>query len=174
MSVKFAILLALNVFMLLEIWRSARLVSRQELGNRPRPSRDFLHLAVAAITLVVGLVLLIVWMSRPMGAPEFLGNDTFLVTLVAFAIFVYFIFAIGMRSSHHTSGDKSNPWLSALSLLAGAVLLITVMMAPVVLLPYTTVPDQYHRLISALFGGILILAWNLTAHRLERRRRASS
>jgi hypothetical protein len=130
---------------MLQIWRAGRQASREQLGNHPRPVHDGIHLALTGFALVFGLVLLIIWVSHPILLPSLGGNHSTFLPVIAFVVFIYVIFVVGISSSHHTSGDRSNPWVSAFSLFAAAALLCAAMELPVFLLTHTHAPQQYRR-----------------------------
>ena len=159
---------------LVQIWRAVRQASRQELGNRPRPDHDGIHLIFTGLAIVLGFVLLIIWVSHPIILPNFAGSGSVLVPVIAFLIFVYVIFVVGIRSSHHTSGDKSNPWLRGLSLLGAAVLLLAAMVLPMFLLPHTQVPQRYQRWLALLIGAAVVVIWQFVVRRLPHGRRSVS
>ena len=121
-SVAGAIFLAqVATFALIQIWRAGRDASRGELGGRPRHRRDILHLFLTGLAVVLGLVLLIIWISHPIDLPHF-GSQGNVLPVVVFLTFIYVTLVIGINSSHRTSGDKSNPWLAALLLFTAALL----------------------------------------------------
>jgi hypothetical protein len=125
-----------------QLWRIGRQASHEELGNRPRPSLDGIHLILTSFAVVLGVVLLVIIVSSPRTLPKFGGSDEFIVPFVAFLIFVYVMLVVGIRSSHQTSGDRTNPWLRGLSLLAAGAVLLAAMELPILLLPHTQVPQQ--------------------------------
>src|SRR5438552_442488 len=90
-----------TAFALVQIWRSGRKASRQELGNRPRPARDRIHLVLTGLAVVCGLVLLIIFIAHPIA--NFPGSGGFIAPVVAFLIFIYVVLIVGISSSHHTS-----------------------------------------------------------------------
>jgi hypothetical protein len=152
-------------FALTQIWQAGREASREELGGHPRPPRDILHLLLTGFAIVLGLVLLILWISHPIGLPhiERQGN---VLPLMAFLIFVYVILVIGITSGHRTSGEKLNPWSAALVLLMAALLLFATIMTPM-LIPNTYVPKQYQGLISLLIAVAGVMVWHFLARRLK-------
>lgn len=165
-----AIFLAeLAAFGFVRLWIRGRQTSQEELGNRPKPPHDGIHLILTGLGLVTSLVLLMFWLSHPAILPSFVGSSTFL-PLVAFVIFVYVVFVVGVSSSHHTSGDKSNPWLSSLPLLAAAFLLLAAMVLPWFLLPHTQVPQRYQTWLAALIGLTAVVLWNVVETRLQHRK----
>jgi len=154
---------------LVQIWRAGRQASREELGNQPRPPHDAVYLVFTGLAIVLGLVLLIIWVAHPVILPNLARSESILVPVIAFLIFIYIIFVVGISSSHHTSGDQSNPWLRGLSLFAGAVLLLAAMVLPMFLLPHTQVPERYQRWLALLIGVAAVAIWHVIAHRLQHR-----
>lgn len=150
---------------LVQIWRLGRQASRQELGNRPRPAHDGLNLVLTGLGIVLGLVLLIVLVAHPIILPNFAGRGDVLVPFIAFAVFLYVVFVVGIRSSHHTSGDKSNPWLRGFSLFASAVLLVAALALPMFLLHSAQLPRHYERWLSLFVGVALVIIWEYVQHR---------
>lgn len=165
------ILLATVFF--LQLWRAGLQASREELGNRQPPPRDGVHLVLTGLAIVLGLVLLIIWISHPILLP-FGGNDTVIVPAIAFVIFVYAIFVVGISSSQSTSGERSNPWLRSLSLFAAGSLLLAVMWLPMLLLPYTRVPPRYHWRLEVLVALVLVYIWQFLINRVHRRHSGST
>jgi len=159
---------------LVHLWRTGRQASQQELGNRPRPAHDGIHLVLAGLAIVLGLVLLIIWVSHPIVLPNFAGGGNVIVPVIAFLIFIYVILVVGIRSSHHTSGDKSNPWLSGLSLFVAAAVLLSTMVVPMFLLPHTQVPQRYQMWLALLIGVVAVVIWQFVVHWLQHRRRSAS
>jgi hypothetical protein len=149
---------------ILQIWRSGRQASHQELGNRPRPPHDGIHLVFTGFAIVVGLVLLIILVAHPI--ISFRG-DAVIVPVIAFLIFIYVMFVVGIRSSHHTSGDKSNSWCRAVSLFAAAALLIAAMLLPMFLLAQTRVPHQFQVWLALLIGIAVVMFWHFVVHRQQ-------
>lgn len=141
---------------LVQIWRLGRQASRQELGNRPRPARDGLNLLLTAFAVVLGLVFLITWVAHPIILPNFTGRGDFLVPAIAFSVFIYVVFVLGIRSSHHTSGDASSPWLRSLSMFAAAVLVLAATELPLLLHHYARFSGRYGSWLSLLVGIALI------------------
>jgi hypothetical protein len=157
---------------LVQLWRTGRQASRQELGNRPRPAHDGFHLIATGLALVLGLALLIIWVSHPIFLQNLAGKGDIIVPVIAFLIFAYVTLVVGIRSSHETSGDKSNPWLSGL-LLCGAVgLLLAAMVLPIFLLPRTQVPRQYDWWVALLIGVAVVGMWQFVVGRVQHRRRS--
>lgn len=170
-SVAGAIFLAqVATFALIQIWRAGRDASRGELGGRPRHRRDILHLFLTGLAVVLGLVLLIIWISHPIDLPHF-GSQGNVLPVVVFLTFIYVTLVIGINSSHRTSGDKSNPWFAALLLFTAALLLVAIVMLPR-LIPSTYVPKQYQGLISLSIAIAGAVAWPFVAQRLKRRTRS--
>jgi hypothetical protein len=166
-----AIFLAqLATLALIRIWEAGRQASREELGNRPRPPHDGVHLILTGLAIVLGLVLLIILVSRPIRLPSVAGGGSILVPLVAFFTFVYLIFVIGIGSGHHAIGDKSSPWLSGLRLLATAALLVAAMMLPMFLLPHTRIPHRNQGWLACLIGVGVVVVWQLIVRRIHRSR----
>jgi len=157
---------------LVQVWRAGRQASRQELGNRPRPAHDGIYLAFTGLAIVLGLVLLIILASHPITLP-FSGGSSVLVPIIAFAIFVYVIFVVGIGSSHHTSGDKSSPWLRGFALSAAAVLLLAAMVLPSFLLPHSRVPQRYQSWLTVLFGVAAVVVWQFVVRWLQHPRSGS-
>lgn len=155
-------------FAVIQIWRAGRDASRAELGGRPRSRRDFLHLLLTGLAVVIGLVLLIVWISHPIELPHF-GSQASVLPLIAFLAFTYVTIVIGITSSHRTSGETSNPWLAALRLFAAALLLMATIMLPM-LIPNAYVAKQYRGLISSSIAVAGVVAWPFVAQRLKGRR----
>jgi peptidoglycan/LPS O-acetylase OafA/YrhL len=83
-----------TAFAVVQIWRSGRQSSRQELGNSPRPAHDAIRLILTGLAVVCGLVLLIIFMAHPIA--NFAGNDGFIVPVVAFLIFIYVVLVVGI------------------------------------------------------------------------------
>jgi glucan phosphoethanolaminetransferase (alkaline phosphatase superfamily) len=163
-----AIFLAeLAAFGLVRFWIRGRQASQEELGNRPKPPHDGVHLIFTGLGLVTGLVLLMIWLSHPTILPSFAGRSSTFLPLVAFVIFVYVVFVVGVSSSHHTSGDKSNAWLSSLSLLAATFLLLAAMVLPWFLLPHTQVPQQYQTWLALLIGLTAVVLWHVVETRWQ-------
>jgi sterol desaturase/sphingolipid hydroxylase (fatty acid hydroxylase superfamily) len=156
---------------LVQIWRAGRQASREELGNHPRPRHDAVHLIFTGLAIILGLVLLTIWVAHPVILPNLARGGNILVPVIAFLTFIYIIiiFVVGISSSRHTSGDQSNPWLSALSLFAAAVLLLAAMVLPMFLLPHTQVPERYQRWLALLIGVAAVAIWHVIAHRLQHR-----
>jgi hypothetical protein len=170
-----AIFLAqLAALALVQLWKTGRRVSQQELGNHPRPAHDGIHLILTALALVVGLVLLIIWVSHPVMLEHFESSGSVIAPVVAFLIFVYVTFVIGIRSSHHASGENSNPWRSGLSLFAAAVLLLAAMALPMFLLPYSQVPHPYQIWLALLIGVAAFVGWQHFVGRPQNGRRSLS
>jgi len=166
-----AIFLAqMATLVLIRIWEAGRQASQEELGNRHRPAHDGIHLIFTGLAIVFGLVLLIILVSRPIRLPYLTGSSSILVPAIAFLTFVYLILVVGIRSSHHTSGDKSSPWLSGLYLFATAALLLAAMMLPMFLLPYTRVPPQAQGWLAWFIGVAVVVVWQLAVRRLQHRR----
>jgi hypothetical protein len=159
---------------LVQIWRAGRQASRQELGNHPRPAHDGIHLVFTGLAIILGLVLLIIWISHPIILPKFAGSGGVLVPVISFLIFIYVIFVVGIRSSHHTSGDKSSSWLRGLSLFAAAALLLAAMVLPMFLLPHTHVPQRYQQLLALLIGVAVVVIWQIVVRRLQHHRSSVS
>jgi hypothetical protein len=159
---------------LIRIWEAGRQASREELGNRPRPAHDGIHLIFTGLAIVSGLVLLIILVSRPIRFPYLAGSGDILVPAIAFLTFVYLIFVIGIRSSHHTSGNKSSPWLCGLYLFATAALLLAAMMLLMFLLPHTRVPQRLQGWLAWLIGVAAVVVWQLVVRRLQHRRSSAS
>lgn len=155
---------------LVQLWRNGRQASQQELGYRPRPAHDGVHLVFTAFAAVLGLVLLIIWFAHPVVLPKFARSGSVLVPAISFLVFIYVILVVGISSSHHTSGDNSNPWLRGLSLFAAAALLLTAMVLPWFLLPHTQVPQRYQRWLALLIGVAAVGIWHVVAHQLQFRR----
>lgn len=155
-------------FALIQIWRAGRDASRAELGGRPRPRRDILHLALAGLAVVVGLVLLIIWISHPIELPHF-GSQANVLPFAAFLTFIYVTLVIGITSSHRTSGEKSNSWFAALRLFVAALLLVATIMVPM-LIPNTYLAKQYRGLISVSIGVVGVVAWPFVSQRIKGRR----
>ena len=150
---------------LVQIWRLGRQASRQELGNRPRPAHDGLNLVLTGLAVVLGLVLLIAWVAHPIILPNFAGPGDFLVPAIAFSVFVYVVFVLGIRSSHHTSGDTSSPWLRSLSMFAGAVLILAAAELPLFLHHYPQASRHYGRWLSLLVCIALVTIWECVQYR---------
>lgn len=150
---------------LVQIWRLGREASRQELGNRPRPAHDGLNLVLTAFAVVLGLVLLIAWVAHPIILPNFAGRGDFLVPAIVFSVFVYVVFVLGIRSSHHTSGDASSPWLRSLSMFAGAVLVLATAELPLFLHHYPQFVGHYGRWLSLTISIALISIWECVRYR---------
>jgi len=159
---------------LVHLWRAGRQASRQELGNRPPPAHDGIHLVFTGLAIVLGLVLLIIWVSHPIHLLNFAGGGSVLVPVIAFLIFVYVIFVVGISSSHHASGDKSNSWLRGLALFAAAVLLLAAMVLPSFLLPHTPVPQRYQSWLTVVIGVVVVVIWQFVVHWLQNRRSSLS
>ena len=159
---------------LLRIWEAVRQASGEELGNRPRPTHDGIHLILTGLAIVFGLVLLIILASRPIRFPYLAGSGNILVPVIAFLTFVYLVFVIGIRSSHHTSGDKSSPWLCGLHLFATATLLLAVMTLPMFLLPYTRIPQRHQGWLAWLNGVAVVAVWQCVFRRLQHHRGSAS
>lgn len=159
---------------LVQLWRTGRQASQQELGNRPRPAHDGIHLVLTGLAIVLGLVLLIIWVSHPVVLPNFGGSGNVIVPVVAFLIFIYVIFVVGIRSSHHVSGDKSSPWLTGLSLFVPAALLLLTMVLPDFLLPHTQVPRRYQMWLALLIGVVAVVIRHPVAHWFRHRIRSAS
>jgi hypothetical protein len=159
---------------LVQLWRAGRQASQEELGNRPRPAHDGIHLVLTGLAIVIGLVLLIILVSHPIILPNFSGGGSVLVPVIAFLIFVYVIFVVGISSSHHTSGDKSNPWLRGLTLFAAALLLLAAVVLPSFLLPHTRVPQRYQGWLTVLIGVAVVVIWQFVVRWLQPRRSSSS
>jgi len=117
--------------------------------------------------MVIGLVLPMIWLSRPAILPSVAGSGSVFLPLVAFVIFVYVVFVVGISSSRHTSGDKSNPWLSSLSLLAATGVLLAAMVLPWFLLPRTQVPLRYQTWLALLIGLAAVAIWHVVDIRLQ-------
>ncbi len=156
---------------LIQIWRAGRDASREELGGRPRPRRDMLHLFLTGLAVVVGLVLLIIWISYPTDLPHFESQGRVLL-LIVFLVFIYVTLVIGISSSHRTSGDTSNPWFAALLLFTAALLLVSTIMLPT-LIPNSYVPKQHQGLISLSIAIVGMVAWPFVVQRLKRRGRSA-
>jgi hypothetical protein len=154
---------------IVQLWRDGRQASREELGNRPRPAHDGIYLVLTGLALVLGLVLLIIWVSHPVILPNFGGMGSVIVPVIAFLIFVYVILGVGIRSSHHTSGDQSNPWHCGLSLFVAVALLLTATVLPWFLLPYTGVTHQYQTWLALLMGLAVVVILQFVIHRREQR-----
>jgi hypothetical protein len=77
---------------------------------------------------------------------------------------------IGIRSSHHTSGDKSSAWLSGLRLFAAGALLLAAMMLPMFLLPHTRIPHRNQGWLACLIGVGVVVVWQLIVRRIHRSR----
>ncbi|HZZ15694.1 MAG TPA: hypothetical protein VFE08_07020, partial [Candidatus Sulfotelmatobacter sp.] len=137
---------------LVQMWRLGRQASRQELGNRPRPAHDGLNLVLTGLAVVLGLVLLIAWVAHPIILPNFGGRGDFLVPAIGFSVFIYVVFVLGIRSSHHTSGDSSSPWLRSLSMFVGAVLVVAAAELPLFLPHYSQLSRHYGSWFSLLIG----------------------
>ena len=159
---------------IVQLWRLGRQASREELGNRPRPAHDGIHLVLTGFAVVLGLALLIIIVSSPRILPKFGGSDEFIVPFFAFVIFVYVMIVVGIRSSHQTKGDKSNPWIRGLSLLVAAAVLIAAIELPMWLLPLTQVPQHYQRWLALLIGVAAVVLWEFAIHRLRNRRHSVS
>jgi hypothetical protein len=158
---------------IVQLWRAGLQVSRQELGSRPRPARDAIHLVFTGLAIVIGLVLLIILLSHPF-LPNFSGAGSVLVPGIAFLIFVYLIFVVGISSSHHTSGEKSSPWLRSLALFAAAVLLLAAMVLPSFLLPHTRVPQRYQSWLTVLIGVAVVVMWQFVVRWIQHRQSSLS
>jgi hypothetical protein len=161
-----------TAFALVQIWRYGRQASRQELGNRPRPAHDAIRLISTGLAVVCGLVLLIIFIAHPIANSA--GSDGFIVPVVAFLIFIYVVLVVGIRSSHHTSRDKSNPWLAGLSMFAGATLLLAAMALPMFLLPHTQIPPRYQTRLALVVGVSVVVTWHFVAHWLQQRSQSVS
>src|SRR5207248_9816692 len=161
-----------TAFALVQIWSSGRKASRQELGNRPRPARDRIHLVLTGLAVVCGLVLLIIFIVHPIA--NFPGSGGFIVPVVAFLIFIYVVLVVGISSSHHTSRDKSNSWITGLSMFTSVTLLLWAMALPMFLLPHTQIPRRYQMWLELFVGVGVVVAWQLVAHRLQQRRHSVS
>jgi hypothetical protein len=147
------------------MWRLGRQASRQELGNRPRPAHDGLNLVLTGLAVVLGLVLLIAWVAHPIILPNFGGRGDFLVPVIGFSVFLYIVFVVGIRSSHHTSGDTSSPWLRSLSMFVGAVLLLAAVELPLFLPHYHQLSRNYGSWFSLLVGIALVTASEYVQYR---------
>src|SRR5580765_5823455 len=147
-------------FALIHIWRAGRDASRGELGGRPRPRRDILHLFLTALAVVLGLVLLIIWISHPIDLPHF-GSQSNGLPLIVFVTFIYVTLVIGINSSNRTSAEKSNPWFAALLLFTAAMLI-----------PNTYIPKQYQGVISLSIAIAGVVAWPFVAQRFKGRSRS--
>jgi hypothetical protein len=150
---------------LVQIWRVGRQASRQELGNRIRPAHDGLNLVLTGLAVVLGLVLLIAWVAHPIILPNFAGRGDFLVPAIAFSVFVYIVFVLGIRSSHHTSGNTSSPWLRSLSMFAGAVLVLAAAELPLLLIHDHQLSRRYGRWFSLLIGITSVSIWEYVQYR---------
>jgi hypothetical protein len=152
---------------ILQVWRAGRQASQEELGNRPRPSHDGIHLVLTGFGIVLGLVLLIIFVSRPVIFPNFGGSSSVIVPLIAFSIFVCIIFVIGIRSGPHASGVTSNPWISSFSLVAAAALPLAAMVLPWFFLPHTRIPQPYQKWVALLIGVAVVVIWQFVIHHLQ-------
>jgi hypothetical protein len=150
---------------LVQMWRLGRQASRQELGNRPRPAHDGLNLVLTGLAVVLGLVLLIAWVAHPIILPNFGGRGDFLVPAIGFSVFLYGVFVLGIRSSHHTSGDGSRPWLRSLSMFVGAVLVLAAAELPLFLPHYSQLSRHYGGCFSLLIGIALVILWEYVHYR---------
>ena len=159
---------------LIRIWEAGRQASREELGNRPRPAHDGIHLIFTGLAIVFGLVLLIILVSRPIRFPYLAESSNILVPAIAFLTFLYLVFVVGIRSSYHTSGDKSSTWLSGLYLFATAAMLLAAMTLPMFLLPYMRVPQRNQGWLAWLAGVAVVVVWQLTVRRLQHRSSSAS
>ena len=156
-----------TAFALVQIWRSGRQASRQELGNRPRPAHDGIRLILTGLAVVCGPVLLIIFVAHPVARCS--GSGDLIVPVGASLIFIYVVLVVGINSSHHTSGDKSNPWLAGLSMFAGATLLLAAMALPRFVLPHTRIPIRYQTWLAVIVGVTVVVTWHFVAHRLQQR-----
>ena len=157
-------------FALIHIWRAGRDASRGELGGRPRPRRDILHLFLTALAVVLGLVLLIIWISHPIDLPHF-GSQSNGLPLIVFVTFIYVTLVIGINSSNRTRAEKSNPWFAALLLFTAALLIMAIIMLPM-LIPNTYIPKQYQGVISLSIAIAGVVAWPFVAQRFKGRSRS--
>jgi cytochrome bd-type quinol oxidase subunit 2 len=137
------------------------------LGDRPRPRRDIVHLFLTGLAVVLGLVLLILWISHPIDLPHF-GSQGNSLPLTVFLTFIYVTLVIGINSSRRTSGAKSNPWFAAVLLFTAALLLVAIIMLPM-LIPLS---KQYRGLISLSIAIAGVVAWPFVAQRLKGRSRS--
>ena len=151
-------------FALIQIWRA----SQEELGGRPRPRRDIFHLFLTGLVVVLGLVLLIIWISHPIGLPH-IGSQRSVLPVITFLMFIYVTLVIGITSSHRTSGVKSNPWFAALLLFTAGSLLVATVTLPM-LIPTAYVPTRYQSLISSSIAIVGAVAWPFAVQRLKGRR----
>lgn len=150
---------------LVQIWRIGSQASRQELGNRPRPAHDGLNLVLTGLAVVLGLVLLIAWVAHPIILPNFAGRGDVLVPAIAFSVFLCVVFVVGIRSSHHTSGDKSNPWLRGLSMFASAMLVVAALGLPMFLFRSPRLPQHYEKWFSLFIGVGVVVIWEYVQYR---------
>jgi uncharacterized membrane protein YqjE len=156
---------------ILQVWRAGQQASREELGNRPRPRNDGIHLVFTALAIVLGLVLLIIWVAHPGVLQKFGGAESTVAPVAAFLIFLYVILVVGIRSSQQTSGQKSNPWIGGFTFFAAATLLLAAMVLPIFLLSETRISQKYQGWLALLIGLSVVLCWHYACNRRQYRKR---